>query len=274
MRAVVWNAPETLELVELPDPVAEDGAVLIDVARCGICGSDLHSYSKGFAAKPGQVLGHEVSGRVLEAPGVAELAPGDRVTVRPLIPCGACPGCVADHPQLCEGGLAGGIGYGLRGGFAERLLVPRAVVGETIFPLPETVDDSAGALVEPLAVALHAVGLSGAGRGDTAVVLGAGMIGLGVVRLLKLAGAETIVAVDPSPLRRARALELGAHVAVDPLVTDTVDAGRGVTGPGALGRGARAGVALDGSRARGTFDAAVDPTRRGGTIVLAAARAA
>jgi 2-desacetyl-2-hydroxyethyl bacteriochlorophyllide A dehydrogenase len=270
MRAVTWNAPERLELVDADEPVAGPGQAVVEIATCGICGSDLHAYSHGFAARPGQVLGHEFSGVVVAAPDVDGLATGDRVTVRPLIPCGACDRCLAGDPQLCEAGGGQNIGYASPGAFAERVLVPRAVVGETIFPLPPGVDDRGGALVEPLAVGLRAVRLGGDVTGRTVLVVGAGMIGLAATRFLRLAGAGTIVVADPAPLRRQAALDVGADVVVDPLQRSTLAALREITGPGAGGRGARADVAIDCAGVASGFADAVSGLRGGGTLVLAA----
>lgn len=270
MRALEWQAPERLALVDRPEPEAADGQMVIEVANCGICGSDLHSYSHGFAAKPGQVLGHELSGTVLSAPGVPGVREGERVTVRPLIPCGSCAHCDAGDFELCEAGHDMDIGYASPGGFAERVLVPRAVIGETVFPLPAEVDNRAGSLVEPLAVGLRAVRVAAPAPGDVVLVLGAGTIGLGVTRFAKLGDPGTLIVADPSALRRERALELGADVVVDPLAEDTTEAVREITGAGAFGLGARADVVIDCAGAAAGFRDALKSIRSGGTLVLAA----
>lgn len=270
MRALEWRAPKRLALVDRPEPEPAAGQAVVAVANCGICGSDLHSYSHGFAAQPGQVLGHEFCGVVVSAPGVEGVAEGDRVAVRPLIPCGSCPRCLAGEVQLCEAGHANNIGYGSPGAFAERVLVPRAVVGETLFPLPDEVDDRAGALVEPLSVALRAVRLAAPVGGDVVLVLGAGTIGLGAVRFASMARPRALVVADPSPLRRERARQLGADLAVDPANEDTTEAVREITGPGAFGLGARADVVIDCAGAPAGFRDALKSVRHGGTLVLTA----
>ncbi len=269
MRAAAWMAPEQLELVERDEPVATDGQAVIDVAACGVCGSDLHSFSHGLAVRPGSVLGHEFCGRVSAAPGVDGLAVGDRVTVRPLIPCGECERCGAGQPQLCEGSHAHDIGYGSPGAFAERVLIPRAIVGETVFRLPPQIDDAGGALVEPLAVAVHAVGLSRVESSDTVLVLGAGTIGLAVTRLLRLAGVRTIVVAELSEPRRRRALKLGADRVVDPAHEDVTKVMRSITGAGGYGLGARADVVFECAGAAPALAAALKSARQGATIVLA-----
>lgn len=270
MRAAAWQAPETLELVDVDEPHAAPGQAVVEVAACGICGSDLHSYLHGFAAVPGQVLGHEFSGRIVETADVPGLEEGIRVVVRPLIPCRRCERCLAGEPHLCQAGFHDNIGYGARGAFAERVLVPRAVVGETVFPLPDELSDAAGALVEPLSVALHAVRLAAPELGETAVVFGLGTIGLGVTRFLRLMGALRVVCFDPSPIRRERALELGADLAYDPGEIDPVDAVRALTGPGAFGLGARADLVVECAGVPRAFADALKVVRHGGRLVAAA----
>jgi threonine dehydrogenase-like Zn-dependent dehydrogenase len=270
MRAVQWEAPETLNDVDLPEPHAQPGEVVIEVAHCGICGSDLHSFKSGFAARPGQVLGHEFCGTVLESNGVAGVAVGDRVTARPLIPCGHCAACLEGETQLCEDGVSRGLGYGLRGAFAERVLVPSAVLDRTLFALPDEVSDRAGALVEPLAVGLHAVGRAQLSAGERVVVLGAGPIGLAVLIFLRLAGVDGVIVADPSSLRREAARRLGAELTIDPAVERTVDAVAAVTGRGASSSSARADVAIDCAGVPVAFEDALRLVRPGGTVVLCA----
>jgi threonine dehydrogenase-like Zn-dependent dehydrogenase len=216
------------------------------------------------------VLGHEFSGRVLDAPGVPGLAAGERVTVRPLTPCGRCARCRAGDVHLCEAGRGLDIGYGSPGAFADRVLVPRAIVGQTVFKLPDPVSDRGGALVEPLSVALRAVRLADPQPGDVAVVLGLGIIGLAAVHWLKARGTATVIASDPSELRRAAAAELGADVVADPLAGSVVDAVAEVTGPGLYGVGARADVVLECSGAAPAFADAIKAARGGATLVIAA----
>ena len=269
MRAVRYNQPESLELIELPDPEAAEGEIVVAVDSCGICGSDLHSYTHGMAAEAGQVLGHEFAGEVIggEADGVK---PGDRVTVRPLLPCGHCPACLAGRLNLCDAGRGMNIGYGLHGAFADQVLVPRVVVGETVFPLPPSVTFEAGALVEPLAVGLHAVRLAGELEGAVVLVLGAGMIGLGATRFAKLRNPKTLIVADPSPVRRETARRLGADIVIDPTAEKITDVVRGVTGPGHWGLGAKADVVIDCAGVGPAFAEGLKSVRHGGTISLAA----
>jgi threonine dehydrogenase-like Zn-dependent dehydrogenase len=270
MRAVQWNAPEELELVELEEPATPDGGVVVEVATCGICGSDLHSYSHGTAARPGQILGHEFSGTVADARGVDGISEGDRVTVRPLLPCGGCARCQDGLLHLCEAGSSMNIGYGLRGAFADRVLVPRAIPDQTIFRLPDSISDQGGALVEPLAVGLRVVRQAGVLAGTVTVVLGAGMIGLAATRFAALRRPETLIVADPSPIRRRAAEALGAHVTIDPTTTKISDIVRDITGPGAFGLGARADVVIDCAGAPPAFAEGLKSIRAGGTMALTA----
>jgi 2-desacetyl-2-hydroxyethyl bacteriochlorophyllide A dehydrogenase len=257
MRAALWQAPETLELADVDEPAPEPGQAVVEVAACGVCGSDLHTYAHGLLGEPGMVLGHEFSGTVLAAPGVDGLEPGVRVTARALIPCGRCARCREGELHLCEGGAARIIGYGFKGAFAERVLIPRAIVGETVFPLPDAVGAEGGALVEPLAVALRAVRRSGDVEGRTVLVLGAGMIGLGVTRFLRLSGAKTIVVADLSALRREAALGVGADAVVDPGRERPSDA-------------IRADVVVECAGARASLSEGLRAVRAGGTLTIAA----
>ena len=179
MKAAVFDGPEKLSIQQIPDPVAGPNDVVVDVVDCGICGSDLHSYLEGAFIAPGQVMGHEFSGKIVEiGKDVQGVKIGDRVTAVPLSTCGRCPRCLEGATHLCEIGLAESVAYGLPGAFAEFVRIPNVVLGGNLYKIPDNVDDAAGALVEPLAVALHAAKMSAPGPSDTCVVLGLGSIGL------------------------------------------------------------------------------------------------
>jgi 2-desacetyl-2-hydroxyethyl bacteriochlorophyllide A dehydrogenase len=268
MRAAAWTASRMIELVERDEPSASDGEAVVQVSACGICGSDLHSFETGLAIAPGQVLGHEFCGEIVSAPGVAGVQPGDRVAVRPLIPCGACERCRHGELQLCEGVHGNDIGYGSPGAMAERVLVPKAVLGETLFRLPDHVDDAAGALVEPLAVALHVVNLAAIDPDDVVLVIGAGTIGLAVTQLVRRAGARTVAVAEMSPRRREQARGLGADVVIDPAQEDVTKAMRAITGPGGYGLGARVDAVFECAGSEAALAAALKSVRQGGRIML------
>ena len=196
--------PESLELVELEEPHAEDGQVVVEVATCGICGSDLHSYSHGVAAKPGQILGHEFSGRVVEAPGVEGISVGDRVTVRPLLPCGECDRCREGDVHLCEAGHAMNIGYGFAARSPSACSSPARSPGQTVFRLPDSIGDRGRRAGRAARRRTARVGRRTRERTTVMLVLGAGMIGLAAAALPSSA-ARTLIVADPSPVRRGAA---------------------------------------------------------------------
>ncbi|WP_305093007.1 2,3-butanediol dehydrogenase [Prescottella sp. R16] len=224
MRAVVLHGVDDLRVEDVPEPELRDGHVLIDVAYNGICGSDLgmiHSF--GISEHPHpltgacgpQILGHEFSGVVREVgAGVEDLSVGDRVVVQPNYSCGTCVRCSAGHDHLCQVIAFHGLDAD-GGGLSERTAVPAG----NVHKIPDGVSLRQAAVVEPLAVALHAVALSGVRPGAYAVVLGAGPIGIATALDLRAGGVDRILLSEPSPTRRAVAQALGFDV-IDPAVQD------------------------------------------------------
>jgi threonine dehydrogenase-like Zn-dependent dehydrogenase len=217
MRAVVCHQA-TLDVVERPEPVPGKGQVRIQVLRCGICGSDLHARHgidewADMTAKAGYdrfgrshepvVFGHEFSGQVAEhGPGCRkDVAEGAPVVAVPLLRSG--PGGAVDTL---------GLSVHAPGAYAEQLLVEESLM----MPVPNGLAPDAAALTEPMAVAWHAVRRGEVAKGDVAVVIGCGPVGLGVILMLKAKGVRTVVASDLSPGRRALAQRCGADVVVDP----------------------------------------------------------
>ncbi|WP_046300934.1 zinc-binding dehydrogenase [Mycobacterium sp. UM_Kg27] len=215
MKAISCSNSE-LELVELPTPVPARGQLLIDVLRCGICGSDLHARQHcdevadvmaatgydGFMRSDQQVvLGHEVCGEVLDHGPRTRKAPrpGTRVVALPLLRRGD-----AVH--------AIGLSESAPGGYAEQMLVEQSLT----LPIPNGLSVDAAALTEPMAVAWHAVRRGEVRKRDVAIVIGCGPIGLAVVCMLKARGVRTVIASDFSPGRRALATRCGADIVVDP----------------------------------------------------------
>jgi len=230
MKALRWHNAKDLRLENIEEPSAKKGEVKLKVEWCGICGSDLHEYTAGPIFIPADqphpltgdkapiVMGHEFSGQVVEVgEGVTTVQVGDRVAVEPIYNCGECEPCKQGLYNLCEKmgfyGLAGG-----GGGFSEFTSVPEHMLHK----LPEGVSYEQGALVEPSAVALHAVKQSKLKVGDKAAVFGTGPIGLLVIEALKAAGASEIYAVELSEQRREKAAEFGA-IAIDPATGDAIE---------------------------------------------------
>src|SRR3984957_19441621 len=200
MRAAVVGTGRDVRVVDIDRPAPTVGEVLIDVACCGICGSDLHMLSADLVPA-GHVLGHEFTGVVAAlGPGVTGWTAGDRVAVLPMLACGPCYTCRAGRPNLCEEqGIDLGPGIGRPGGYAESVAVPAGMLRH----LPDNVSDTHGALAEPLAGALHASRVSKAAPDDPVCVLGSGPIGVLTVAALVAGGYGRIAVVEPVPARRA-----------------------------------------------------------------------
>ncbi|MEG3145314.1 alcohol dehydrogenase catalytic domain-containing protein [Sphingomonas sp. RT2P30] len=210
MRAVVMQGlHQPLKVETLPDPTPKAGEVVVCVARCGICGSDLHmtedaAYGKGV----GDVLGHEFAGEVVAlGRGVEGVALGDLVSVIPLASCGHCASCLAGEPAWCAQ-------FGLQGGGYAEYAVTRP---NQCVRLPKSASLADGAIIEPLAVALHGVNMSGMRTGDRVLILGAGPIGLAVAFWARRRGAAKVVVQDIAAFQRDRAVAMGASdFVVDP----------------------------------------------------------
>ena len=245
MQALVMKAFNELVLAELPIPrIERPGDVLIEVAAAGVCGSDLHGYTGQSGRRtPPLVMGHEASGRVVETgEEVRDLAPGTRVAI---------------HPIDDAGGVRRLMGKDAPGAFAQYVVWP----ARNLVRLPDTVTFEQGALVEPLAVAVRAVNRAGVGGATSAVVVGAGTIGLLVASVLQHRGVATVVISDPSAERRAVATRMGIDVAVDPLQSDITEAVLDLTD------GQGADVAFEAVGIGATVAQAHAVVRYGGTIV-------
>jgi len=208
MQAGVFAGIGRLEVSERPLPHVERATeVVLDVESCGICGTDLQILSDppGHPATVGVVLGHEFVGTVAEAGPDAGLGPGDRVVVEPNVSCGVCASCRNGRRNQCERYTT--LGIFVDGGLAPKVRVPAA----QCHPISRALPAEVAALAEPLSTVVHGARQAAVFPGETAVVLGAGPIGLMFVALLRLAGAE-VATVEPSPGRAALAERLGAHV--------------------------------------------------------------
>lgn len=270
MKAAVYHGPADLRLEELPDPAPDPDGIVIAVEACGVCGSDLKSWRTGRLVRPGQVLGHEFVGRIVDVGReVDDLMIGDTVTALPYTPCGECAPCRSGRTSLCDTAFLRSIANGEPGAFAEYLHVPHARRGRTVFPLPRGLPRGAGALVEPLAVGVHAVALAEPDADYVPVVLGLGTVGLAVVHALVAAGVRTILATDSSAVRREAAARVGARV-VDPATERLVDVIRDHTGPGAYRAPAACDAVFDCAGSSALVESVMPCIRAGGVLVLAA----
>jgi L-iditol 2-dehydrogenase len=220
MKALVFEGPWKMPLRDRPDPIPSAGEVVVTVRAAGICGSDVHGYIGSTGRRtPGVVMGHEASGVVaLVGAGVSSVRVGDRVVLRSLLSCGRCESCLAGLPNVCL--RRRGLGMHLDGAYAERVLVPEALVAA----LPAEVSFDQGAMVEPLAVAMHAVNITPIELMGRVAIVGAGTIGLLTLLAARLRGAGRIVITDRSAHRLEMARALGADVVVDVEAGDPVAA--------------------------------------------------
>ena len=216
MKGIYLTGPNQFSLQELNDPVPGKKDVLIKVRMAGICGSDVHLLRgrNPFAAYP-LVPGHEYMGEVLLAPKNSGLRKGERVTVFPEVGCGKCPACKEGRLVHCPEFKF--VGVRVPGGcFCEKLVVPR----ERVIKLPKAMKDEEGAMVEPTAVAVHAVQRGGVKRGDRVAVIGGGTIGLLTAQAARAFGASKIVISEPIAERRKIAQNLGFRLTCNPMEHD------------------------------------------------------
>jgi (R,R)-butanediol dehydrogenase/meso-butanediol dehydrogenase/diacetyl reductase len=208
VRAVKVDEDRRLVAVECPAPEPGPGQALVEVAYCGICGSDLHFRDVPELFPAGTVPGHEFSGRIAGVgDGVRGWSAGARVCVLPFGQCGECATCRAGNEQVCPHAVSGGVGLGTGrpGAYAGQVVVDERM----LFSLPDSVDDRAGTLVEPLAVAIRAVDLAEVAPDEPVLVLGAGPVGLLTALVLRDRGVRRAVVCSRNPARAQRAAALG-----------------------------------------------------------------
>ncbi|GAB4270014.1 MAG: 2,3-butanediol dehydrogenase [Deferrisomatales bacterium] len=269
MKAAKWFARKDIRVVDVPEPPPPpEGWVKIKVHACGICGSDLHEYLAGPIFIPQQahpltghagevILGHEFAGEIVEVgPGVGAVKVGDRVAPDACQYCGECYFCKRNQYNLCE--KLAFTGLMTSGAFAEYVNVP----AYTLYKLPEAVSSEVGALVEPLAVGIHAIRQAPLLQGDSVVVVGAGTIGLVTLAAARAAGASKVFSVEKARARKEFAKQMGATAVFDPSEVDPVAEVQKATG----GLGADVSIECVGHKA--TAPLAIDLARKGGTVVL------
>ena len=267
MTAVRLYGPEDLRVDRVPRPGPPgSGEVLLRVTAVGVCGSDLHTYQDGRIGDTSVLqpitLGHEFGG-VVEAVAAdaldgnfQPLLTGTRVAVDPAQPCGRCAMCEQGHPNLCHRLHFCGL-FPDEGSLSNYMLVP----SHTCFPVPDAIDDAGAALLEPLGIAIHAIDLAHIRVANSVAILGAGPIGLYILQLAKLSGADPIFVSDKFDWRLAKAEAYGAI----PINCDQMDAVQAVLG--ATG-GQGVDVAMEAAWADHSVQQAAEMTRLGGRLVL------
>ena len=261
MKALRWYGRKDLRYEDIPEPSPGPGQVKVKVSLAGICGTDLKEYSDG----PGMIavdkvpltLGHEFAGTVAEVgKGVTNFKLGERVTGVGYWYCGECFFCKRAMYNICLNG--GFTGLTVDGCMAEYVVVP----SYSVYKLPDSVSDEVGALVEPLAVAIHAVRQGNVRPGDTLAIVGSGTIGLCVLLAARAAGAAEVHVVDKIKRRGEIALAMGATAFINP------DDGAPVKQVANLTDGLGADISFECVGHPDTPQLSVDLARRGGTTVI------
>jgi (R,R)-butanediol dehydrogenase/meso-butanediol dehydrogenase/diacetyl reductase len=271
MKAAVWHAQRDIRIEEVPEPPPPPaGQVKVEVAWCGLCGTDLHEYLGGplyipadvphplTGARAPVILGHEMSGLVVKVgPGVTRVKVGDRVALCPIIGCLKCRWCKSGLMGLCTNIAFLGVSWH-GGGFAPYVNVHDYMC----YHLPQEVSYEVGAMVEPFAATYRALKQAAVQPGETIAIVGAGPIGLMALQSARIQGAQQVVTIEPAAKRQQLARQCGATVVVDPLKQDALAAVRDLTG----GEGADAVIECSGIEATGILAARI--ARRKGRVVV------
>ena len=263
MKSLLLKEYLQLEVADFPQPQPGPGEVLIRVAACGICGSDVHGYDGTSGRRiPPIVMGHEAAGVVAATgAGVTRFKPGDRVTFDSTVYCGECAFCRRGEVNLCDRREVIGVScgdYRRHGAFAEYIAIPERI----LYPLPEAMSFPEAAMLEAVSVALHAVHVSGRVTGQTAVVIGAGMIGLLTMQAARAAGAARVLIADIDATRLNLARSLGVDEALNLSGPDLTREILNQTG------GFGADLVLEAVGRNETIATAIDCVRKGGTVTL------
>ncbi len=264
MKALVLKDYKKLVIDDVPQPEIAADEVLVKIHSCGICGSDVHGFDGSSGRRiPPLIMGHEASGEIAAVGKEAgRFQPGRRVTFDSMISCGLCLFCRRGRPNLCEDRRVLGVScgdYRRHGAFAEYVAVPESIV----FPVPDALPYDEAAMVEPVSVAVHAVNRTAVRLGDTAAVVGAGMIGLLTIQALRAAGAGKIISVDLAADRIEAASMLGADETIESAAdTDVPALIREKTG------GLGADIVMEAVGIDATITMSIESVRKGGTVTL------
>ena len=216
MKAAVFYGPGDMRVEERPIPAPAENELLLKVAACAICGSDLRTFRFGAGNITAPVvIGHEVTGTVVEVGNsLGGYSPGDRLAVAPAVPCGDCPFCLRGLQTMCDNLRS--IGYQFDGGFAEYMIAPwSAIKAGCVIPVPENLPLEEATLAEPLACAINGQELLNVGSGDTVAILGAGPLGCLHAMLARIRGASRVLLADIRPERLELAAPFGADALID-----------------------------------------------------------
>ena len=255
MRALALEDRLRIAIREVVEPEVGPGDVLLEIHAAAVCGSDIHRFVRGHREYP-MILGHEAAGIITAVGAAADPSlVGRHAALVPLIPDHTCDQCLAGRFSACR--AYSFVGSRRPGAFAERVAVP----SRNVLPVPDELPFEQAALIEPSTVARHLLDLGGFSRGQTAVVLGAGSIGLMLVQWLRVLGASLIVATDVAEANLEAAAALGAHVTLNPAKVGVADEVRRLTGAGA-------DISVEAAGSPQALASTVEVTRPKGTVVL------
>jgi L-iditol 2-dehydrogenase len=262
VKALLLSQYRHLEIADIPIPAPARDEVLVRVAACGICGSDVHGYDGSTGRRiPPLVMGHEAAGAIAETgAGASGFAKGDRVTFDSTVYCGECGNCRRGDVNLCDRRQVLGVScgdYRRNGAFAEFVVVPARIVHR----LPDNLSFSEAALLEAVAVALHAVSLAPIQPGSTALVVGAGTIGLLVQQALAVAECEPVLVADVDATR----LKLSASLGATTILGSGADLVQEVL---RLTNGTGVDITVEAVGLNQTVTTAINATRKGGSVIL------
>jgi L-iditol 2-dehydrogenase len=263
MQALVLEHACDLHMRDIPEPAVGAQDLLIKVKACGICGSDVHGYDGTTGRRiPPLVMGHEAAGIVTKIGAeVHSFRVGDRVTFDSTISCGKCFFCGKGDVNLCNNRQVLGVScgdYRRDGAFAEYVSVPQHIA----YALPDSFPFEKAALIEAVSIAVHAARITGIQPGDSAVVIGAGMIGLLAVQAFRVYGCSRVIAVDLEESKLALARQLGADetlLATDPDLLEKLKSSTDGRGPD---------IAVEVVGVQKSIPTAINSVRRGGTVTL------
>lgn len=263
MKAMLLSDYKQLDLVDVPKPQIGPDELLVQVKACGICGSDIHGWDGSTGRRrPPLIMGHEAAGIVAEiGKDVKGFSEGDRITFDSTVSCGRCYYCRRGSINLCENRQVLGVScdeFRRHGAFAEYVVVPQNIC----YLLPDNLRFEHAALIEAVSIAVHAANRSPIRLGDSAVVVGSGMIGLLVIQAIRLSGCSQIIAVDLDDNKLQLAGHFGATSLLNPQKVDVIQQVHELTD----GRGAN--VTLEVVGAAAPLNTAIECTRRGGAITL------
>jgi L-iditol 2-dehydrogenase len=263
MKALLLSEYSHLEVVDFPMPLPAAGEVLLKVAACGICGSDVHGYDGSSGRRiPPIVMGHEAAGIVAAVgEGVSSVSVNDHVTFDSTVYCGSCSFCGRGEVNLCDRRQVVGVScgdYRRHGAFAEYVSVPSRI----LYKLPDSLPFTEAAMLEAIAVAMHGVSLAKVAPDATALVVGAGMIGLLTLQALRVAGCSRAFIADIDQTRLNLAKQIGASAVLDSKDPNFLAQIHQLT------QGLGVDVVIEAVGRTETVQASIDSVRKGGTVVL------